>query len=544
MAEPGPDLTFTRLFEVSERFPERDAIVFLGTRFTYGRLVELIDRFATALSRLGVAPRDRVMLYLPNTPQWVIASFAIQRLGAVVVPVSPIYTAHEIRYLIEDAAVETVVCLDTNFGYVKEVLDATCLTRIIVTTLAEMLPFWKKAIGHLLNRIPRGRVARSAEVHSFGRLLASSPPDPPDVRIDPAEDLATIMYTGGTTAFPKGVPANHLTEVAYVRDVMEDVFGSHVREGEDRVLVATPLFHIMSRGFLVAAGLNYGNTTVLMPFPQTDALLREIERFRVRWLLGVPALYRRILENDRVDQYRLDSLAYCYSGGDVLPAEVFNRFRALTGVPVYQVYGSTEIGHVAYGRLDEEPRPDVIGRPLRSFRTLVADPETLAPVERGRVGELLVASDFTLNTYWNDPDGTSAGFVAIGDETWYRTRDYVVQEEDGEIRFVERTADIIKHKGYRVSASEIEAVLQDHPTVVGACVVGVEDEAVGERVKAIVVLKEAVRGVSGGELRAWCRERLAPYKVPAYVEFRDMLPKSKVGKLLRREIRDQERRKE
>lgn len=537
------EYTFSRFYEISERYPGRTAIIYLGTRFSFRELRDLIDRFATALHRLGVGREDRVMLYIANSPQWVIANFAIQRIGAVVVPVSPIYTAYELRYMIEDAGVESIVCSDTNFGYVHEIFPKTPLLRIILTTITEMLPPWKRVTGRLLNRIPTGKVSRGKHIYSFGKLLKHSSPNPAEVDIDPWNDLASIMYTGGTTARPKGVPGNHMTEVAYVRDVMDDVIGAHIREGEDRVLMATPLFHIMPKGFFIATGLNFGNTTILMPFPHIDAILREIERHKIRWMLGVPALYRMILENDRVNRYQLDSLRYCYCGGDVLPTQVFNRWRELTGVPIFQVYGSTEVGHVAYSLLDAEPLPDVIGKPLKSYQCMVADPISLKPVSEGEVGELMVSSDFNIKTYLSQPEETMRSFIKIGDKIFYRTGDYVTLNENGEIQFMERSADIIKYKAYRVSASEIEAVLQNHPSVVGACVVGVADERVGERIKAIVVLKDDARGVSGTELRVWCRDHLAPYKVPQYIEFRDMLPKSKVGKLLRREIRDEERRK-
>jgi long-chain acyl-CoA synthetase len=544
VSDPGRDeLSFTRLFEIAGRYPDRPALVYLGTVITYRRLRDWIDRFATALHRLGVHRQDRVMLYLCNSPQWVIANFAVQRIGAVVVPISPIYTAHELRFMVEDAGIETIICLDTNFGYAQEIFPDTPLERIIVTRVTELLPLWKRALGQLLNRAPTGRIARAGHVHRFGKLLRRTPASPPDVTIDSRRDLASIMYTGGTTAFPKGVPGNHATEVSYIRDVMDDVVGGHVEEGTDRLLMVAPLYHIMPKGFFIGVGLNYGSTTVLMPLPHIDVLLKEIERHRVRWLLGVPAMYRSILENDRTDQYRLDSLRYCYCGGDVLPTEVFQRFRDLAGVPIYQVYGSTEVGHVAYSPLDAEPLADVIGKPLKSYRCLVVDPESLRPLPDGAVGELLVTAECVFKRYWNRPEESARSYVRVGGETYYRTGDFVTRNEIGEIRFVERTADIIKYKGYRVSASEIEAVLQNHPTVIGACVVGVADAAVGERIKAIVVPKEDAKGVSGAELKAWCRERLAPYKVPRHVEFRDMLPKSKVGKLLRREIRDEERRK-
>ncbi|RTZ93643.1 MAG: AMP-dependent synthetase, partial [Deltaproteobacteria bacterium] len=280
------------------------------------------------------------------------------------------------------------------------------------------------------------------------------------------------------------------------------------------------------------------------PQPQVDAILKAVERYKVRWMLGVPTLYRMILENDRLEQYDLSSLKYCFCGGDVLPAEVFRRWREHTGEPIYQVYGSTEAGHVTYSRLDREPDANTVGMPLKSRTCLIVDPETLEPVEKGASGELLVTSKENLKYYWKKPEETARSYVKVQGETYYRMGDYLREREDGQLQFVERTADIIKYKAYRISASEVEAILQDHPTVVGACVVGVPDDRVGERIKAIVVLKEDARGVGGAELVKWCREHLASYKIPHYIEFRDMLPKSKVGKLLRREIRDEERRKQ
>ena len=280
-----------------------------------------------------------------------------------------------------------------------------------------------------------------------------------------------------------------------------------------------------------------------MPVPQVDSILRAIERYRARWILGVPALYRMMLENDRLDQYDMSSLKFCYCGGDVLPIEVFKRWKELFGLSIYQVYGSTEAGHVTYSRLNKEPELMSIGVPLKTRECKVVDPDTLEPVPVGETGELVVTSDYTVKHYWNKPEETSRSYVDIDGKIYYRMGDYVRQGEKGDIYYVERSADVIKHKAYRVSASEIEAVLQDHPTVIGACVIGVADPKVGERIKAIVVLKEDARGVDASELTRWCRERLAPYKIPQYIEFRDMLPKSKVGKLLRREIRDEERRK-
>ncbi|MGQ9647583.1 MAG: class I adenylate-forming enzyme family protein [Thermodesulfobacteriota bacterium] len=525
-----------------EKYPDRVAIIFLGERFSYRRLKNLIDRFATSLTRLGIGKGDKVMLYISNSVQWVISFFAIQEIGAVVVPIPPIYTSFEIEYMINDSGAETVICLDTNFGYVKEIFPKTCLKRAIVTNLVDLLPLWKRAVGFLFDKIPRGKVDREKNIYSFRDLL-KTPPQNPEVQIDPRKDLAYILYTGGTTGFPKGVPGNHIGMTSYVNDITEEVAAGYLKEGEDTYIAINPLFHIMALGLFVAIGLNAGNTTVIMPVPQVDAILHAIKKYKVRWLLGVPALYRMILENDRLDQYDLSSLKYCYCGGDVLPVEVFKRWKELFGLPIYQVYGSTEAGHVTYSRLNQEPDLMSIGLPLRSRQCKIVDPDTLEPVPAGEIGELLVTSDYTVKNYWNKPEETKRSYVEIDGKIYYRMGDYVRQNERGEIQYVERSADIIKYKAYRVSASEIEAVLQDHPTVIGACVVGVPDPKVGERIKAMVVLKEDARGVDASELIRWCRERLAPYKIPQYIEFRDMLPKSKVGKLLRREIREEEKRR-
>jgi len=536
------ELTFTRFEKMSELYPDRTAVLYLGEGFSYARLRELSERFAGSLSDMGIEKGDRVMIYISNCIQWVIAFLGIQKIGAVIVPVSPIYTSFEIEYMIKDSGAETVICLDTNFCYVKEVFDRTGLKRAIVTNLVDLLPFWKRYLGVLFDKIPNGKVDRDSRVYSFKSLLRH-PPMRSQVELDPLNDLSYILYTGGTTGFPKGVPGNHIGMTSYVNDVTEDVAAGHLKEGEDVYIAVNPLFHIMALGLFMSLGLNKGNTTLLMPAPQVDAIMETVQRHKARWLLGVPALYRMILENDRLDRYDLGSLTYCYCGGDVLPVEVFNRWKERFGVPIYQVYGSTEAGHVTYSRIDGDPKANTIGLPLESRECIVVDPETLEPVPPGESGELLVTSPHTVKEYWNKPEETEQSYVEIDGKIFYRMSDFVSQDTDGQLIYVERSADIIKHKGYRVSASEVEAVLQDHPTVIGACVVGIPDIKVGERVKAIVVLKEDARGVGGTDLIKWCRERLASYKVPGYIEFRDMLPKSKVGKLLRREIRDEERRR-
>jgi long-chain acyl-CoA synthetase len=529
-------------FEIAcENYPDRPALAYLGESWSFSRLREAIDRFATGLADLGIGAGDRAILYLPNCVQWVVAYFGLQRIGAVPVPVSPFYTSREIEFMAKDTLAQLIVCLDANFGYIQRLRSGAGIKKVIVVNLVDVLPAWKRVVGLLLDKVPRGRVAREDGIYRFKELLRNHPQHPPPLETDPREQLAYILYTGGTTGFPKGVPGTHRSMVSYVND-MTDLVRGHITPGKDVFILVNPLFHIMAMGMFMTLGLNAGCTTVVMPEPQVDAILEAIQRYQATLLLGVPALYRMILENDRLDRYDLRSLRLCFSGGDTLPLQVFDRWYETYGIKIRQVYGSTEVGFVSMGRLDRDPVPLSLGTLLPSRRYKVVDPETLEDVPEGEVGELLVTSDHILKEYWNNPQETARSYVDLAGDTWYRMGDYV-RREGQEAFYVDRSPDLIQYKGYRVSASEIEAVLQNHPAVIEACVVGVPDPEAGERVKAFVVLKEGTRGVSSSELIHWCRDRLAHYKIPRYVEFRDMLPKSKVGKLLRREIREEERRK-
>ncbi len=528
------------LERIADKYPEKTSLIYLGMKFSFSELKDLIYKFANALYELGVRKNDKVMLYLTNCPQWLIGYYAIQKIGGVVVPTSPIYTPYEITYQLNDCGAEIVICQDTNFGYASKVLPDTNLEKIIVTNIADMLPWWKRVAGRLFDRIPHGSVVKSSEIYFFNDLIQKYPPKPPKVDIDPRNDLAYILYTGGTTGRPKGVPGTHSGMISYIKDMYEFTEG-YVSEGDDVFVLVNPLFHIMAQMMIIGLSLSVGNPTVLMPQPVIDAILEAIQKYKATLFLGAPALYRMILENDRLGLYNLSSLKYFWSGGDVLPSEIFKRFKELTNHPIYQVYGSTETGGITLSPMGKEPSPKSLGKIFPSRRVMIVDSDTLEPVPDGETGELLVTTPFLMD-YWKNPEETARAFVEIEGTKWYRMADYVKKDKIGELIYVDRKADVIKYKGYRVSASEIEAILQDHEAIIEACVVGVPDSRTGERIKAIVVTKEDVRGVGATDLIQWCREKLAPYKVPQFIEFRDMLPKSKVGKLLRREVRDEERR--
>lgn len=543
MAEPETPSIFAAFARTAERCADKTAVVYLGTRYSYRRLHALAERFAAALARRGLGPGARVMLYIPNSVQWVAAWLGIQRLGAVAVPITPIYTPHDVTYIANDSGAEAIVCADTNFGYVTAARPETGLKRAIVTNVADLLPGWKRAFGLLFDVVPRGKTAWDGATEPLRKLLAEPVGGlPPVAELPAAEATAEILYTGGTTKFPKGVPISHALFLVSAREQIL-VSAPLVAPEENIVMGNAPLFHVLGQTCSLAALLT-GGTLVIQPRVNLDAIFDAVERFRATSMIGVPTLYRMILEHPRLDQYDLSSLVYCFSGGDVLPVEVGARWRERFGRPIRQGYGATETcGGVAMCPVDRDSPPRSVGRVVPSKKVMLVDPQTLAPVPAGEPGELLVSSRHMVRSYLNKPEESQAAFVTIGGETWYRTADIMTMDAEGNLTFVDRTVDTIKHKGYRVSASEVESVLQEHPAVVASCVVGVPDPKVGERIKAYVVLKEDVKGVTGYDLITWCRRTLAAYKIPQYIEFRDMLPKSKVGKLLRREIREEEKRR-
>ncbi|MGA8281605.1 MAG: AMP-binding protein [Desulfobacterales bacterium] len=539
---------FTHIYKafeaVAARRGDHTAVIYLGTRFSYRRVADLAERLAAALIDLGAGEGRKVILYVPNSIQWVVAWLGILRAGGICVPITPIYTPHDLKYIATDSDAETVICSDTNFGYVRKVLDETPLRQVVIVKTADLLPSWKRGFGYLFDIVPHGAVSYGPHTHSFRTLLhryrnrrVELPPLPAGGRTS-----AEILYTGGTTKFPKGVPIAH--DLFLVSADEQIRVSAPLFPVEENVIMGNaPLFHILGQTCSLAT-LLVGGTLMVQPRINLDAAFDAIQRFKARTMIGVPALYRMILEHDRLDQYDLGSVDYWYSAGDVLPVEVGNRWKETFGKPIYQGYGATETcGGVAMCPVTIDNPSRSVGRTVASKEVKIVDPAALEPVQPGEPGELLVSSPQMVATYLNKPEETRSAFVEIDGRLWYRTADIMRMDADGNLYFVDRTVDTIKHKGYRVSASEIESVLQEHPAVISACVVGVPDDIMGERIKAYVVLKADTKGITGYELTKWCRKVLVSYKVPQYIEFRDMLPKSKVGKLLRREIRDEEQRR-
>ena len=527
--------------EVANRYKGRAAIIYLGEVLNYVDLFGGVECLSTGLKSLGIKQRDKILLYMPNTPQWIISWLSIQKIGAVAVPIAPIYTPRDLRYIAGDSGARTIICADTNFGYAKELKEEGTIDTVIVTRMADLLPRYKWLIGKLFDRIPEGKIEKGKGIHRLTDLMKTRT-TMEGVRVDENEPLE-MLYTGGTTKNPKGVPISHALFLESVRAQLE-VSAPLIPPPDNVIMQGGPLFHILGQVFGLGPLCITGDRVIIMPKVNIDAFLYSVQTYKAKTFFGVPALYRMILEHDRLDFYDISSLTYCFSGGDVLPHETARRWKEKFGKEIYEGYGATETcGGVTMPTVTEEIPPGSIGKVLYTKKVKIIDETTLQDMPVGEAGELLVASDHMVDAYWNKEEETKEAFLEIDGQKWYRTGDVIRKDDKDFFYFVDRTADTIKHKGYRISSSEIEAALQEHPAVLAACAVGVPDEKVGERIKAFVVLKEDVKGVTGYDLIHWCRDHLAPYKIPQYIEFRDMLPKSKVGKLLRREMRREERKR-
>ncbi|HET7826644.1 MAG TPA: long-chain fatty acid--CoA ligase [Anaeromyxobacter sp.] len=529
--------------EATSRSPERAALVFYGREISYRDLRDATDRLAHALAALGVTKGDRVALYLVNSPQFVIAYFAILKCGAVVTPISPMYTSHEVRFQLEDSGARVVVCQDVL--HEKVARCGAPLDAVVVTSAGEYLPALKRFLG----KGPLGRflssasvgsadIPRAANVHWFQELLRSHPPDAPAPRIDPERDLAALPYTGGTTGDPKGVMLTHRNLLA-ARTIGSAAFPT-LTPGGEVLLAFLPFFHIYGQVAMMLNGIAEGNLLVLFTNPDTEAILAAMERHRATVFFGVPTLFEYLKDHrdtGKVDWRRLKLIA---SGADTLHESTMKGWARRTGASIVEGYGLTETCATSHANPVDRPKPGSFGVPVPGMFAAILDPATLSPVPPGDTGELVLSGPNVMTGYWRRPQETEHAFVELAGRRWLRTGDVVRMDEEGYFHFYDRAKDLIKYKGHSIFAKDIEDVLYAHPAVKAAGVIGVPDTSVGERIKAIVVLHGDARGkLSEDEIRSYCRERLAEYKVPHVVEFRGELPKTDVGKVSRRELRDE-----
>jgi len=539
-----PDLTVPQLFDqIVKKYGDRPALVFYGKGISYRELKEAVDRMAAALADLGIKKGDTVAIYLLNSPQYVIAYFAALSLGAKVTPISPVYTSIEVKHQVMDSEAKAVVCQDILFDNLEKAgVHPEC---VILTRIDEYLPLLKKWLGKSAKAKAYGGktdVMREAAgrpgIYFFQELLKKYPPDPPAVAIDPGKDLAALPYTGGTTGLPKAAMLTHRNLVALQAQVLAS--WTIFKEGEEVVMAFLPFFHIYGQVVVMLGGLAQGATLVLFTTPDIDEILSAMERYQASGFYGVPTLFEYLKDYEKTDRVNWKRLKLIACGADTLHASTVDAWEKRTGSKIYEGYGMTETTAVSHTTPINCSRKGSFGLPIPNVKAAIIDPDGTEFLPVGEVGELILSGPNIMQGYWKRPDSNKETMIEVDGETWMRTGDLVSMDEEGYFHFFDRKRDLIKYKGYSVFARHVEEVLYQHPKIKAAGVVGVPDPAVGCLIKAYVVLESEARGkISEEEIICFCKEKLAHYKVPKIVEFRGELPKTDVGKVSRRELREE-----
>jgi long-chain acyl-CoA synthetase len=536
-----PLIPLTGLLDEAVRtHPDHTAIVFVGARTSYRQLGERVARLATFLSRLGVKKGDRVCIMLPNVPQFVVSYYGVLRVGGTVAAANPMYVERELEYLLNDSGARVMIVLDLFYPRVKKVREKVPLDHVIVTSVADALRFPLNALYPLKAR----REGHAVEVdwgptvHRWREAMAA-PPHPPQVEVDPRRDVAVLQYTGGTTGIPKAAMLTHYNMVANALQTAEWLPRSE--RGSERCLSVLPLFHAYGMTTAMNLPVARAYTMILLPRWVTRDVLETIHREKPTLFPGAPTMYVAINNFPEVKKYELSSIKACISGSAPLPLEVQEKFEALTGARLVEGYGLSESSPVTHcNPIYGMRKVGSIGIPFPDTDCCILDLETgERPLPAGEVGELAIRGPQVMLGYWNRPEETRATLK----DGWLRTGDVARMDEDGFFYIVDRKKDLIVAGGYNIYPREVEEVLYMHPKVKEVAVVGVPDPYRGETVKAFIVLKEGGQATAE-EIEAFCRQHLAAYKVPRLVEFRSELPKTIVGKVLRRLLVEEEKQKQ
>ncbi len=533
---------FHFLDESARKYPDRACTIFKGAVVTYKEMNAITDHIAAALVDMGVKKGDRVGMFMPNTPQFVMAYYGILKAGGVVVATNPLYTAPEIEHQASDAGIEIMFVMTNFYKTIKAAQPKTKIKKMIVTNLKESLPPLLSMLFTLAKekkggfRIEGGLGEGDVWMKDLLAKYADAPR--PALQIDP-DDTALFQYSGGTTGVSKGAVAMHRNVVANTLQIKNWMTG--IEEGKEVVLMAIPLFHVYG----MVAGMNFamasGASMVMVPNARDlKDVLDNISKFKATIFPGVPALYNGINNHPDVKagKYNLSSIKACISGSAPLMRETKEQFEALTGGKVFEGYGLSEAPTATHcNPLDGVNKTGSIGIPLPDVDVKIInldDGET--EMGQGEIGEIIVSGPQVMKGYHNMPTETANALRKLKDgKTWLYTGDIAQMDEDGYFYIVDRKKELIKPGGFQVWPREVEEVLAAHPKIMDVGVAGIPDPYRGETVKAWIVMKPGEK-VTEEELKAFCKERLAAYKVPTHYEFRDELPKTTVGKILRREL--------
>ncbi|MDW8328508.1 MAG: long-chain fatty acid--CoA ligase [Candidatus Bipolaricaulota bacterium] len=520
---------FALLDEAAQKHGKATALIYFGQKISYEQLQEMTERFAAALVQIGAQPGEKISLMLPNIPQFVIAFYGALKAGLTVVQTNPLYTEDELQVVLGDSQAETLITLDRFYEKVLHLKGKANLKRIIVTGVQEFFPGLLR-LGYLLKERPKRIRPSPPSVYLFSDLIRHAPAHPPKILVRPSE-IALFQYTGGTTGIPKGAMLTHKNLVA--NTLQARAWFPRVQPAQETCLCVLPLFHVYAMTVALNLSMAIAAALILVPRFQIDELLKTIDRQRPTLLPGAPTLYAAIANHSRVREYNVSSIKACISGSAPLPLEVKRRFEELTGASLVEGYGLSEASPVThcnplYGR----QVAGSIGIPFPDTNAKIVDPASGRELPVGEIGELVIQGPQVMAGYWNRPEETAMALRG----GWLHTGDLARMDEDGYFYIVDRLKEMIICSGLKVYPREVEEVLYKHPKVLEAAVVGAPDAYRGETVKALIVPRPGT-SPTADEIKAFCAEHLAKYKVPTIVEFRESLPKSIIGKVLKRELR-------
>ncbi|WP_027091188.1 AMP-binding protein [Cohnella thermotolerans] len=524
------------LVQSSESYPNHTALHFQGKKTTYRELLDGAYRFANALAGLGLVKGDRVAVMLPNCPSAVVAYYGTLLAGGVAVMTNPMYTPRELEYQLNDSGARILVALDLLMGRVRQVAPRTGLRHVLVASIQDDLPFPKNLLYPLKAKKDgvKRAVAFGDGVVPLRQLLRSSSASPCDTPIDADNDLALLQYTGGTTGVAKGVMLTHANLIA--NTIQARLWAYRCERSKVKYLAALPFFHVFGMTVLMNQSVYLGGTLLLLPRFEAGQVLKMIHKLKPNVFPGAPTMYIALIHHPDVKRYDLSSIDFCISGAAPLPLEVQEEFERLTGGKLIEGYGLTEASPVTHANnIWEKRKNGSIGIPFPDTECKIVDAETGEELPPGSVGELAVRGPQVMKGYWNRPEETGKALK----DGWLYTGDMGKMDEEGYFYILDRRKDLIIAGGYNIYPREVEEVLFEHPDVAEAVVAGVADPYRGETVKAFIVLRPG-SAADAEAIKSWCKERLAAYKVPKIYEFRDSLPKTIVGKVLRRKLLEEE----
>jgi len=530
--------------EATEKWKNKTALFFYGRKISYWELREKVERFATALSDLGIKKGDRVALLLLNSPEYIISFYAILKLGAIVTAISPVYVSSEIKHQLEDSGAESIICQDILY----ESLEATGVKfkNVILTNISESLPQVKKFIGKSILRgvyekmaSPAPEIMTQEGFHKFQELVKKYKPEPPRVEINIEEDVAVLPYTGGTTGAPKGVMLTHKHIIANIIQYRATL--PFLEDGNETSVGFMPFYHAGGLFFQILLQILFGNQILIFTTPELDEVLYTSSSQGATYFACAPAMFEKLKDYEKTSRVNWKKFKIVVSGADALHEYTAKDWEARTGVRIYEVYGMTEFVCLSHCDHLGTKKIGSFGIPMPNTMAAILDPDKdeFLPVEE--LGEIVVSGPQVTKGYWRNEEATKECEAIIDGTRWWRTGDLGKMDKDGYFYTYDRKRDLIKYKGLRIYAREVEEILKTHPKIKEVGVIGAKDIKVGENVKAFVVLETDSRGnLSEEDIIEYCRGKLTPYKIPKIIEFVGEIPRTDIGKVSRRELRESE----